>query len=123
MKLIGQAKESFEAWLKLQEFEDMNVIYNGKVFDVVYVNMKSIKRFDKLPLSMQWGVMQDFADSVGYYMEIETYIIDGSSDARYYRVCIYGKVYEDFGQFNTRQEARTAAVEKFNELYNNRSVT
>lgn len=74
--------------------------------------------FDRLMAmspSIQWGIYQDWADSIGY--PIETYIWYCSDDGNNY----YGAEvrYQDVSDYNkTRQEARNAAIEKLNEIIN-----
>ena len=102
MKLTGKAKEEFEKW------------YYGWIGETV--NLKAWLQL-KLDLfysqedSMKFGVYVDFADSVGIEISI---INDGTNVFRY----------DIDGEFHprvrlSRPEARTAAIEKFNEIFNN----
>ena len=96
MNLTGKCKEEFEKWRKKQNY---NV-------DAPY--------FYELKYSMQYGVLVDFFDSVGLFIQIETRIFD-----KEHLCCIYSEtVYNRVGCFKTRTEARTAAIEKANELRN-----
>ena len=102
--LSGLAKEKFEKWLLDHEMHNQG----GYNFDYP-------KWFSALHPSFQWGVYQDWADSIGYH--IETYIWYCMDDKNNY----YGAEvrYQDISDFNkTRQEARNAAIEKLNELIN-----
>ena len=102
----GLAKEKYEEW-----FED---------------NYPSVYLGD-LYLSLQWGVIQDFADSLGYVVYIDVYLprLD-------YHVIIAKKekgTHENYnvlansvcGGIPTTKsfpEARTEAIKKLNELIN-----
>lgn len=106
MKLTGKAKELFEAWyLKLPNATGLNY----GTFDI------TMNRFYCLPESMQWGVYQDWADSIGYDLnafkslssDVDTYVYISSVNDECVR-----------DDHTTRQEARNAAIEKLNELVN-----
>lgn len=99
MKLTEKAKEQFEKWYN----------YN------VAVENEEVKSFLRLPEPMQWGVIQDFADSLGYRMLTEYY-----EKKSVYMFDIWdGSNYNyDNISYKTRQEARNAAIEKLNELIN-----
>ena len=103
MKLTGEAKGMFT------DFFYSKMMLEG------HSDFRFLAQFSKLPESMQWGVYQDWADSVGYH--IETYIWYCMDDKNNY----YGAEvrYQDISDFNkTRQEARNAAIEKLNEIIN-----
>ena len=72
--------------------------------------------FNEFPPSLQWGVIQDYADSVGCHISLSVNIgmRDFEKDAKYLSYLDASLL----GKFNTRQEARNEAIEKFNELYN-----
>ena len=89
MELTGKAKEQFISFVEqIYSYED----------------------FVKLPDPMKWGVYVDFFDSVGVYVYVQSFgrqvewraIVD----------------YFDLECTDTRQEARTAAIEKANEIVN-----
>lgn len=100
MKLTGKAKEQFEHW-----------------FSMKYTSGTWMKFtwFNQLPKSMQWGIYQDWADSMGYEMWVEKAI----DEFRYWY-----NIYENDGRphynegFQTRQEARNAAIKAFDEIAN-----
>jgi hypothetical protein len=94
MKLTGQTKIDFENW------------YLSSEVPVLYPH---IVNFYGLPDALQWGVVQDFADSVGYYFDIEKRFNEDGY------VCFGNHNFEK--ETNTRQEARNAAIEKFNDIY------
>lgn len=90
MELTGKCKEAFKSFVEqIYCYED----------------------FIKLPDPMKWGVLVDFFDSVGVDIEISKtpcvsvyyFMIDDS---------------DDINCFNTRQEARAAAIEQANKLFN-----
>ena len=94
----GKVKELFEEWY-VNQFHDYK-FYNP---------------FNILPSSMQWGVMQDFYDSLGINIFITVehdfgYIITKDR---------YDEIYEVKKWYNTRQEARQAALDKAEEIINN----
>ena len=93
MKLTGETKEQFEKWFNTHH---------------VYEHF-GLATFKELPASFQWGVIQDFADSLGY----ELYI---SKEGLSWFWAIDETLYE--GYKKTRQEARNAAIEKLNEILN-----
>ena len=124
MKLTGKAKEDFEKWLSDTDIQNILEVleYNGALM--------SDNLFSELPKSMQWGVYQDWADrlgvhlsvymgveeSIGYEFDITT--IEKRSIPTY---PFERKVKETngVGGYQTREQARNAAVEKLNELINN----
>jgi hypothetical protein len=93
--LTGKAKEHFDNW------------YINKRYILHLVN------FYGLEDSMQWGVYQDWADSLEYYFDIEKRFDEDGY------VCFGNHNFEK--ETNTRQEARNAAIEKLNEIYNNKN--
>lgn len=101
MKLTGKAKEKFENYTdSIEEF--------GYHFD-------KYEHFLELPQAMQWGVYQDWADSLGYDM-----ITEANTEQTLYWFTIYGQEFISDVMFETRQEARNAAIEKLNYLINER---
>lgn len=94
MKLTGKCKEEFEKWY---------VDVYGYDLNTLFYNLKP---------SMQWGVYQDYFDSV----EVDVDIVTHRPNVEFYFVLFIDN--EDFGDFNTRQEARDKAIEKANEIRN-----
>lgn len=106
MKITGLAKGLFEKWYLLlirQERKDYDKFSDDQV----------LRKFYRLLLSQQWGVYQDWADSLGY----ELYISKESPVEYFWAVSdLIRSFYE--GNCKTRKEARNAAIEKLNELVN-----
>ena len=102
MRLTGEAKEHFEKWyVKTIEIVEMESIDDS--FD--------INGFYDLPQSMQFGVIQDWADSMGYsLMCYRVSTVDGWH-------IVFGET-TVYIERKTRQEARNAAIEKLNEIVN-----
>lgn len=99
MKLTGKAKELFDEWCN-SNFLPPTSFGSFSGF-VSYVKP-----------SMQWGVYQDWADSLGIH--ITTY-------KRVVFIFDWRELQEDaieLGYFEDRPEARTAAIEKLNQLIN-----
>ena len=95
MKLKDKAKNRFEKWYEV-EFEKRNLPY--------------IQGFYISDLSIQWGVYQDFADSLGIEMYAEKSLCrEGFVSLTDSYPC---------GYFNTRTEARADAINKLNERLN-----
>ena len=101
MKLTGKCKEDFEKW------------YWENVYDTMI-------KWDALTFSMQYGVYVDFFDSVG----IDVYVASSPNHKSYY--FSVGKLFKwetVTKQMETRHEARTKAIEKANEIYNEKMVS
>jgi len=108
MKLTGKAKKSFEEWyISTIEMVEMESIDDS--FD--------INGFYDLPLSMQFGVIQDWADSIGFSL-----IINWNWTVRRYYILLRdkdkGEKICNVGQYFTMTEARNAAIEKLNQIVN-----
>jgi len=104
--LTGKNKERFEEWYNTQ---DVVIELEG----VLHSNDSgTFVPFYELPLSMQFGVLQDYADSIGvdisvYYMEFDGYKCYGVSVGESY-----------FSHSKTREEAIKAAIKAFDEIAN-----
>lgn len=94
MKLTGKAKEQFEKW------------YDEKSQPI------TLRAFWLMSKSMQWGVYQDWADSLGY----EINVLRLSENFYDWSVWVNGEA--KIHSAKNRQEARNAAIEKLNELIN-----
>ena len=110
MTLTGKAKETFEEWY----------VNNPTHY---YWNPPTRLEFEKLDVRCQWGVYQDWADSIE--MLIEVTIVDDMNSWTYDVLCkdIMGgfvSFVKGIPEFNNRQEARNAAIEKLNYLINER---
>ncbi len=102
MELTGKCKEEFEKWFKEEHVKWMSSTHYF---------------YNALSSSMQYGVYVDFFDSVGIDIEIW---IECSYKPKY-TLDFYAVLINDeprTGSFSTRHEARTAAIEKANELFN-----
>ena len=97
MNLTGKCKEAFEKWFV--NHDTLNSMMNYEAF----------YDFDE---SMKWGVYQDFFGivniNVDVFSSIETKGYLSSVD------------FDTEHQFELRQDARTAAIEKANEIFNNK---
>ena len=105
MKLTNKCKQDFEKW-----------IIDTNLMPHVPVNAK-FALFYAMPLSFEYGVYVDFFDSVGIFCEDRRY-----TDVNMAWVIKYPNldgIQDRFdGLTKTRQEARTKAIEKANEIYN-----
>ena len=105
MKLTGKCKSDFEKWLE----KTHQVLITDECLNHLF--------FDELTDSMQYGVYVDFFDSVGIFCEDRRY-----TDVNMAWVVKYPNfdgIQDRFdGLTKTRQEARTKAIEKANEIYN-----
>jgi len=105
MKLTGKAKEDFEKWyLKTP----LSVRFNALHFF-----------YEDLSNSMQYGVLVDWFDSVGYDVSVSPWKQGGEI---LYLFCAIelGKAshYPLETSSKTRPEARTKAIEKASKIYN-----
>jgi hypothetical protein len=116
MKLTGKAIEAFEKWYLLQsDIQDVS-IYAGDY----NIGLECLSDFHSLTPSMQYGVYEDFFDSVGVDVSIRSL----ESDRFDWRTYEYSKNDITYSEvfFETRPEARTAAITKASEIYNNRTT-
>ena len=107
IKLEGAFKKAFEKWY-IEEY-----LYYG-LFGIK-VQKSAIKSFYEQKISEQYGIFEDFGDSVGKRISIFPLIIRG--------VIIYEIFINEShkGDYGTRYEARTAAILKLMEIYNERN--
>ncbi len=101
MKLTGKCKEDFEMWW-LCEYKS--------AYDI-------LENFYKLREPMWYGVYVDFFDTALIHLQVRAYFDRFESkveqiDTKQRKVNQYSELY------NTREVARTAAIEKANEIYN-----
>ena len=106
MTLTREAQKGFEEWYLA------NYIYNHREDYIRFGDANVLRKFYRMHEAMQFGVYQDYADSVGIYLNT---ILCGGFMIKY--KAIVNLV--DVGSFNTRPEARTAAIEKLDEILNN----
>lgn len=107
MKLTGQAQKDFQKWyvtkirLGLKGYEDL-----------------LLDEFYNLPDSMQYGVYVDWFDSVRIYIDCPHNEV---CRKHYYTISLKPMANDITCYPNlTRKEARKAAIEKANEIYNTR---
>jgi adenosine deaminase len=96
MELTRKAKDKFEEWLLNQETIGCNYAYLKSIYP-----------------SFSWGVVQDWADSLGFELIVEASI---EQDKYWYTIYKEDENILDDNFFYTRQEARNAAIKKLNEL-------
>ena len=102
MELTGKCKIKFRNYLEKQTIENKLVSYG---YDIFY----------QLPQSMQYGVYVDFFDSVS----LNIYVKPLSNKKWSVYIDDYGVHIVDYYLVkDTRQEAREEAIEKANEIYN-----
>jgi hypothetical protein len=112
MKLTGKCKEDFEKWyLKDIDIDECDMFDNDMMLLIFYTEIES----------MQYGVLVDFFDSVG--IDVNIIRTSKSKKIRYtYEIYKQEKIlhpkFSVYNVLNYKPEARTAAIEKANELYN-----
>ena len=122
MRLTGKCKEAFEKW-----YMNSSSIYFSAGYHEVLSRLYGVSHEGELsvfyhsPESMQYGVYVDWFDSVGIN------VIGDRSRSILNNTNYFSNVWDvhdgessplDF--HNTLAEARTAAIEKANEIYNKR---
>lgn len=95
----GKAKIDFEKWF----------ITTPELTQFIYIT-----DFWKAPVQFQFGVIQDFFDSVGIQIDIEFKRHEDGEEFFTY----YFDEGEDLDEYKTRTEARQAAINKAVEIYN-----
>ena len=101
--LTGKNKRNFEKWI-MKSMNDTSYPSAYKSY---------IDWFYDLPISMQFGVLQDYADSIGYAINIQV-------GTDYTMIFINGDLVNKQGEWVgvTRDEARRAAIKAFDEIVN-----
>lgn len=109
--LSGNCLKDFEEWLSTQKF--------GIVLGFKHHNLSTVvdlsEYINNIPKAMQWGVYQDFFDSQGVKIVINYWWCQ-DNDAEYFNFSINQG--DEYDYFDTRQEARQAAIERANAIYN-----
>jgi hypothetical protein len=109
MELTGKCELDFDKWLK-ENNKDLVKLSDPSIYFSEIFSMSAL--FKYLTESMQYGVLVDFFGSVG--IDVVDDIDSCANDFRY-----LSKVdFKYIDAHNTRPEARTAAIQKANELYN-----
>ena len=103
-ELKGQFKTDFEIWLTFDKvnqdvfnIDSLSGDFSGDLDDIFY----------RLPMCAQFGVVQLFADSVGYVLRIDTY-----------QGLVVFKPAKADKTFNNRPEAQQEAITQFEKWYN-----
>ena len=109
--LTDKAKQDFEEWFK-HEYPSYNLDSSEWYEDEKY--------WDDLSDSMQYGVYVDFFDSVGIVVGLSAYKGFAKRDCYRVRVGTVEGSYRIDPYPTTRTEARQKAIEKAQEIYNNR---
>ena len=102
MELTGKCKEEFEVWFE-EKYD------NNNTSNVIMLQTE----FDSMPFEFKYSVYVDFFDSVEDVTENRIL----SKVSRGFK-CYYTELRGNMIVFKTRPEARTAAIEKANELHN-----
>jgi len=122
MNLTGECKKAFENWY-MNIYHKKFTLNHLELIQATHLNRLGV--FNCMPENMQYGVLVDFFDSVGvkviddYDINLKEYfvwIMEDFKDAR----TLLG-LDNDTQYYKTRNEARTAAITKANELYNEQS--
>ena len=110
MVLTGKAKKSFQAYFTTAyDFDNSSYLDIEPGKDVM-------EAFFRMPLSFKFGVYLDWFDSV----DIRILIMTDEKEKFFYR--IEGKEYVQEDGFPSRAEARKEAIERANEIYNERQI-
>lgn len=120
--LTEKCKDAFEKWYSALYTKNLKILLDFKkplseslLNDDVRYGNKCLSDFMKLPFSMQYSVYVDFFDNVGIYLGSEPlYDMSGT-----FRMTINESNSIQGIQCSTRQKARTEAIKKANEIFNN----
>lgn len=104
----GKVKELFEEWYDHLYYPSL-CMYDSHDSGSTYTHID----ISDLPPSMQWGVLQDFYDSKGFYISQKA---EGYKPIWYDYIIKHGLEVEFSRHFKTRPEARKAALQKAEEL-------
>ena len=116
MKLTGKALIEFEKWYLKNTKYDFSLNYIRLCNDVQYVfhNQKMLLAFNCSPEAMQYGIIVDWFESLDLDIDVDVFKL---IDEDFYGYMISGDHNEH--EFETRPQARTAAIHKANEIINN----
>ncbi len=128
MKLNGNSLEQFEKWLFDKRFEESFLI---DVDGTVVVALGVLDFFKQLDVSMQYGVLVDFFESVGLYLGVDSWATCGNVKETFFwfnvkdsnQESLIKDTYQESlinSRNKTRPQARTKAIEKANEILNSR---
>jgi len=115
--LTDKAKEEFEWYWEPLPREERLIKYKATKDSIDF--SWSVNEFYDLPFSMQYGCYVDFFDSVGIYIQAESFYHAMEHLSFEHRIRYKGKTITN-GQpyYRTRNEARKKAIEKANTIYN-----
>jgi hypothetical protein len=112
--LTGKNKERFEEWLQ-KELKDDRILWE----------VCNLHGFVDLSESMQWGFIQDYADSIGYmvnvYCNASGYLYEMHRNSNEGGTHLKDSGFEadtEHGAWYTMDEARKAAIKAFDEIAN-----
>jgi len=105
--LTGKTEESFKKWCN----EDWDDELHGLNHPTLIGHIGYLE-WEKLPFSMQWGILLEFFDSVGIVIEMRNV---GGFKA-FVNHMNYG-----MGKIESRLEAQIQAIKKANEIHNKSS--
>lgn len=116
--LTGESKKIFIRWSIKEEngYYIKNFDYKNSTADIRYIVCPF---FENKPIAEKFGVYQDFADSLGIHVEVNMASLY-SYNYSIYMIDEDGllTVEEDGVLYNKRNEARTKAIKKLNEILN-----
>jgi hypothetical protein len=110
MKLTGKCKEDFEKWLK-ENNKDLLKLSDPSIYFSEIFSMSAL--FKYLTESMQYGVLEDFFDNAGIGICVTPVF-----PTKKYGWSFSVELEASYSNYLSRNRARTAAIEKANELYN-----
>ena len=118
MRLTGKCKVDFEKWyVDYKNWIEYTVNEDGET-DIYKID---IKEFYEHKDSMQYGVYVDFFDSIGIMIELQVHVNPtmqgGSFKCIRPAILSDGRFHNVGASFRKRDRARTAAIEKANEIY------
>ncbi len=119
MKLTDKCKKDFEKWfLNESEYERSLLTKESKKL----IEGQLLNAFYFMSISAKYGVYVDFFDSMEIYISdiVDCYYTKSKLFINSFIICI--EVNKDYTKIdkNTRHEARTEAIKKVNEIYNDR---
>lgn len=123
MELTGKCKDDFEKWFLRNSDEDLSLL---DIETRELIESKLLLYFYMMSDSAQFGVFQEFFDSVGIHISDFADTTMLSKDEPNFELWGYSVEIEwDYGhyespQYKTRELSHINSIEKSNELYNNK---
>ncbi len=114
MKLTGKCKEDFDKWYSDKYFPSIESLAGHRISLIDKGNI-SLNRFYTLQPEMQWGVYVDFFHNIEDKTELRMLGKVSKGWEKY-----YFEFRHNMHQYETINEARNAAIEKANEIYNSK---